>query len=177
MAREQITEILCYDDHKALVNTGIFEDVRRRFSDSQRYKVLTFSNRDSFLEEIREKKNKAACRVTIFGIHDQEEHVEIINDLMIEVRQADTEAGLIILVSGDKAESIKQLLSINADAYIPKNDNAILRIHNAIKKMISVKNLALCLRRRNFSMVVLFGFLGLMLIFFLVSSLIFPDYF
>ena len=177
MAKDPITQIICLDDHKALVTTGILEDVRRRFSDSSRYKVVTFPEKHSFLQMLSEKKERGACRIAIMGIHDDEEHLAMINNLMIGVRQSDPETGLILLVPGDKAESIKQNVSINADAYIPKNDNAILRIHNTVKRIISEKNLAICRKRRNISLMVLSGFLALVVILLLVTFLLLADYF
>lgn len=177
MAKDTITRILCFDDHKALVTTGILEDVRRRFADASRYKVLTFSDRESFLGQLGEKKEANTFRVTILGVHDQEEHFEIVNTLMIEIRQADPETGLILLVPRDKTERIKQIVSITADAYIPKNDNAILRIHNIIKRLTGQRNLDLCMKRRNISLVILFAFIGLSLLLLLISSLFLPEYF
>jgi hypothetical protein len=65
----------------------------------------------------------------------------------------------------------------NIDAYIPKNSNAILRIHNTVKKLISVHNILIFRKRRNLSLYVLLVFLLLAGILIIITRFRFPEYF
>ena len=85
--------------------------------------------------------------------------------------------GLILLVPAEKMDDLKKVVMFNIDAYIPKNANSVLRIHNAIKKLISEHSMAIYRKRRNFSLYVLLAFLGLSAILVLIAYIKLPKYF
>ena len=87
------------------------------------------------------------------------------------------ETGIILLVPGGKTEELQNVISSNIDAYIPKNADAILRIHNNVKKLISEHNIIIFRKRRNFSLYVLLAFLILSALVLLFAYIRYPGYF
>jgi len=74
-------------------------------------------------------------------------------------------------------EDLKKAVRFNIDAYVPRNGNSVLRIHNAVKKLISEQSIIIFRKRRNFSFYVLIGFLILTALLILVTRLRLPKYF
>lgn len=172
MAGIKMTYLLCYDDHRSFT-----DDIRKRFTDSTRYQVESFHNAQDFMENIRKEKIKNSCRVAIIGVPDAREQFEMVEDLTMKIKKADQAAGLILLIPPDKMDDLKKAVRFNIDAYIPRNDNSILRIHNAVKKLISEQSIVLFRRRRNISVYVLLGFLVLAGLLTLVAWLKLPQFF
>ena len=166
------THIFCYDDHRAFA-----ENVRKRFTDLSRYTVVSFQTREEFINRFEQEKEHACCKVAIFGLHDTKEQFEMIDKLTMEIKRIDHGTGLILLGPSDKMEVIKKTVKFNIDAYIPKNANSILRIHNAVKKMISEHCIVTFRKRSNRSVYVLFGFLLLTIILIIVAYFRLPQYF
>jgi DNA-binding NarL/FixJ family response regulator len=172
MAKNVKTHIYCYDDHR-----GFSEDVRKRFSDLSRYTVVSFQAREEFINHLETEKENKFCKVAILGIHDTKEQFGMIDQLTVEIKRIDHGTGLILLGPPDKMEVIKKTMKFNIDAYIPRNANSILRIHNAVKKLISEHSIRIFRKKSNFSIYVLLGFLLLSVIFVLVAWFRFPQYF
>jgi DNA-binding NarL/FixJ family response regulator len=166
------THLYCYDDHR-----GFSEDVRKRFTDTARYTVSSFQTREDFLAHIEEEKTHNFCKVAILGAHETKEQLEMIDQLTMEIMKIDPGIGLIILGPADKMDEIKKMVKFNIDAYIPKNANSILRIHNTVKKLISEHSNGIFRKRRNFSLYILLGFLLLSALFILISYFKVPAYF
>lgn len=101
----------------------------------------------------------------------------MIEKLAGEVKKADPKTGLILLVPANKMEELKKVVRSNIDAYVPKNTNAILRIHNTVKKYISEHNITIYRKRRNFSLYVLLAFLILSALLILIAYFRLPGYF
>ncbi len=177
MAKSAKTIIFCFDDHKALVTTGIMEDVRKRFADTSKYRVISFSAQDELLFHLKEEKDRGSCKVAILGVHETTDNIQMIDSLAMQIKRLSPETGLILLVPGDKMDEIKKTIRFNIDSFIPGNDNAILRIHNAVKKLISEHGLAIFRKRRNYSLYILMAFLLLSLVLILISYLKLPEYF
>ena len=146
MAKNIKTHIFCYDDHR-----GFSEDVRKRFTDLSRYTVISFQTREEFINHLEEEKEHNFCKVAILGLHDTKEQFEMIDQLTMEIKKIDRITGLILLGPPDKMEEIKKTVKFNIDAYIPKNANSILRIHNTVKKLISEHSIGIFRKRRNVS--------------------------
>jgi DNA-binding NarL/FixJ family response regulator len=172
MTKNIKTHLYCYDDHR-----GFSEDVRKRFSDLSRYTVVSFQAREEFINHLETEKEHKFCKVAILGIHDTKEQFEMIDQLTVEIKRIDHGTGLILLGSPDKMEDIKKTIKFNIDAYIPRNTNSILRIHNAVKKLISEHSIRIFRKKSNFSIYVLLGFLLLSVILILVARFRFPQYF
>lgn len=172
MAKIIKTHIYCYDDHR-----GFSEDVRKRFNDLSRYSVESFQTREEFIAHLEAEKEFKFCKVAILGLHDTKEQFEMVDHLTMEIKRIDPATGLILLGPPDKMEVIKKALKFNIDAYIPKNSNSILRIHNNVKKLISEHSIVIFRKKRNFSIYVLMGFLLLSVILIIVAYFRLPQYF
>jgi DNA-binding NarL/FixJ family response regulator len=172
MAGIKMTYLICYDDHR-----NFTEDIRKRFTDTSRYQVESYHNMQEFLDACSIDKGKSACKVAIIGVPEAKEQFEIIDEMTISIKKADPTAGLILLIPPDKVDELKKAVRFNIDAYIPRNANSILRIHNAVKKLISEQSIAIFRKRRNFSFYVLIGFLVLAGLLILIAWLRLPKYF
>jgi DNA-binding NarL/FixJ family response regulator len=172
MAKNIKTHLFCYDDHR-----GFTEDVRKRFTDLSRYTVESFQTQEEFLSSLEAAKEHNFCKVAILGLHDTKEQFEMIDRLAAEVKKIDAKTGLILLGPPDKMEIIRKTVRFNIDAYIPKNANSILRIHNAVKKLISEHSIGIFRKRSHVSIYVLIGFVLISVILILVAWFRLPQYF
>ena len=172
MARNIKTHIFCYDDHR-----GFAEDVRKRFSDTSRYTVISFPTREEFINHIEQERVHNFCKIAILGLHDSKEQFEMIDRMTIEIKKIDHRTGLILIGPTDKIEEIKKTVKYNIDAYIPKNANSILRINNTVKKLISEHSIGVFRKRRNFSLYVLLTFFILSALLALIAFYRLPQYF
>jgi DNA-binding NarL/FixJ family response regulator len=172
MAKKIQTHLFCYDDYR-----GFAEDVRKRFTDTSRYTVESFQTREEFIKKIEEERKNSFCKVAILGVHDTKVQIEMIDHLTIDIKSIDPRTGLILLGPPDKIDEIRKTVKFNIDAYIPKNANSILRIHNAVKKLISEHNIGIFRKRRNISFYLLIGFLVLAVLLILIAYLKLPQYF
>ncbi len=172
MVKNFKTHLFCYDDHR-----GFSEDVRKRFNDTTRYTVVSFQTREEFIDHLEQEKLHNFCKVAILGVHDTKEQYEMIDHLTTDIRRIDQRTGLILLGPPDKMDEIAKCIKFNIDAYVPKNANAILRIHNTVKKLISEHSIGIFRKRRNFSLYVFLVFFLLSLMLILVSYFKLPGYF
>ena len=172
MTENKKTHIYCYDDHR-----GFSDDVRKRFTDSTRYSVVSFQTREEFISKLEEENDHKYCKVAILGLHDTREQFEMIDQLTLLIKKIDPRTGLILLGPPDKMELIRKTLKFNIDAYVPKNANSILRIHNTVKKLISEHSIGIFRKKRNFSIYILLGFLLLSLLLIIITYFRLPQYF
>jgi len=167
-----MTYLLCYDDRRSFT-----EDIRKRFSDAARYQVDSFHNVQDFMDNCCREKEKNSCKVAIIGVPDAREQFEMVESMTKDIKKLDPSTGLIMLVPPDKMDDLKKAVRFNIDAYIPRNANSILRIHNAVKKLISEQSIHIFRKRRNFSFYVLLGFFVLVGLLILVARFRLPQYF
>lgn len=169
MSSKGKTYLICYDDFR-----WFSEDVRGRFDDTSRYNIVSFVAFEEFMAYIERNKVYGYCKVAILGAHDTKEQFELIGRLTAEIKKIDPGIGIILICTPDKMEEIKKIVSSNVDAYIPKNANAILRLHNAVKKLISEYGIDNYRKRRNFSFYALIGFLIFFVILIIIAWLELP---
>jgi hypothetical protein len=172
MAKNITTQIFCFDDHR-----GFTEDIRKRFTDTSRYIVESFQTREELLERIEKEKVHNFCKVAILGVHDSNDQIGMINQLSADIKNKDSRIGLILLGSPDKMDEIKKIVKFNIVAYIPKNANSVLRIHNTVKKLISVHSIGIFKTKKNLSVYILLGFLLLSVLIILIAYFILPQYY
>jgi len=172
MAKNIKTHLFCYDDHR-----GFTEDVKKRFTDTSQYTVISFQTREEFINHLEEEKEHNFCKVAILGMHYTKDQFEMIDQLTMEIKRIDPRTGLILLGPSEKMEEIKKTVKFNIDAYIPRNTNSILRIHNTVKKLISEHSIGIFRKRRNFSLYILLTFLLLSVLLILISYFRLPGYF
>jgi len=172
MDATKMTYLICYDDHRTFT-----EDVRKRFSDSTKYTVESFHTRQEFIDHCRKETENKSCKVAIIGVPEASEQFETIENLTVEVKESDPKTGLILLIPGEKMDALKKVVRSNIEAYVPRNTNAVLRIHNTVKKLISEHNISIYRKRRNFSLYVLLAFLILSGLVILITYFRMPEYF
>ena len=172
MAKNIKTHLFCYDDHR-----GFSEDVRKRFTDTAQYTVMSFQTPEEFISHLEEEKEHNFCKVAILGVHDTKDQFDLIEKLTMDIKRIDQRTGLILLGTPEKMEEIKKNVKFNIDAYIPKNANSILRIHNTVKNLISEHSIGIFRKRRNFSLYILLTFLLLSALLILFAYFKLPEYF
>lgn len=172
MAGTIMTYLICYDDHKSFT-----EDVKKRFSDTSRYIVNSFHNWQEFMENCRRYLEPSSCKVVIIGVPDAKEQFEMIEEMTMQIKKIDHKTGLILLVPPDKIEDLKRIVRFNIDAYIPRNANTVLRIHNTVKKLISEYSIAIFRKRRNFALYVLLAFVIISVLITIFAYFRLPGYF
>ncbi|HLP74223.1 MAG TPA: hypothetical protein VK155_15060 [Bacteroidales bacterium] len=168
MAKGIKTHLFLLDDYRSF--TG---DVRKKFSDSSRYAIDSFQAKDEFLRKLASERQSNACKIAVLGIHDPNGA----DQLLSELRKADAHSGIIFLCPPDKIEDARKNVNLNVDCFIPLNGNAILRIHNTVKKLFSEHYLNIYRKRRNRSLLALLAFIILTGLAILIASLKFPEYF
>ncbi len=166
------TYLFCYDNHR-----NFSDDVKKRFSDKSKYTVVTFHNKDDFLDHLNSQREHNFCKVAILGLQDDKENFETIDHLSGEIKKIDGSTGIILLCPHDKLDEIKKAIRINIESYIPRNANQVLRIHNTVKKLISEHSLMIYRRKRNFSFYFLLIFLAVVMLLAIVAYFKFPQYF
>lgn len=164
MSNKGKTYLICYDDFR-----WFSEEVRSRFDDTTRYNIVSFVAFEEFMAYIERNKVHGYCKVAILGAHDTKEQFELIGRLTAEIKKIDPQIGIILVCTPEKIEEIKKIIPSNVDAYIPKNANAILRLHNAVKKLISEHGIINFRKRRNFSLYTMIGFLILLIILLIIA--------
>jgi DNA-binding NarL/FixJ family response regulator len=172
MAKTRMTYLICYDDHR-----NFTEDIKKRFSDTSRYQVASFHNKQDLLTFCTKEAENNSCKVAVIGVPDAREQFESVDDLTQEIRNSDPGTGLILLVPPDKMDDLKKSVRFNIDAYIPRNANSILRIHNTVKKLFSEYNITIYRKKRNISVYVLLIFIALAAILLIAARFRFPEYF
>lgn len=172
MAKNIKTHLFCYDEHR-----GFADEVKKKFTDASRYTILSFQTQEDFLRSFQSQKENRYCKIAVFVLHDLKNEFADVEYLSSEAIKTDPAAGIILICPPEKIEEIKKSLKFNIDAYIPHNSNSILRLHNAVKKLISEHNIGVFRRRRNISLIVLFSFLLFSILFLLAAYFRLPQYF
>ena len=172
MNRTKITHLVCYDDHRTFT-----DDVRKRFSDDAKYRIESFHTRNDFTDHLRKMTENKSCKVAIIAVPDSAEQIEAIEKLTMDVLKPDPNTGIILIVPDERMEEVRKIIRFNIDAYIPKNTNAMLRIHNEVKKLISEYNINVYRKRRNISIYVLLVFAIISVLAVILAWFKFPMYF
>jgi len=172
MSGIKMTSLICFDDHKSFT-----DEIRKRFSDPARYNVTSFTSRQEFIGYCKNEKENYACKVAIIGVPDAKEQLAMVEEFTMEVKKVDPKTGLILLASPEKMDDVKKTVMFNIDAYIPRNANTVLRVHNTVKKLISEHSINYYRKKRNVSVYILIGFLVIALGTLLFAYFKLPGYF
>ena len=171
MIKNLKTHLFCFDSHRLFT-----EEIRKKFDDHSRYVIHSFQTTGE-LPVIASDSKENSCKIAIIGIHDGMEQAEVIDHLTISLKKTDPLFGIILLCPPDKTEDIRKLIRFNVDEYIPQNRNFVLRIHNTVKKIFSEYSIAIHKKRRNRSLLVVFGFLLFCLLLLMLARIKFPGFF
>lgn len=166
------THLYCFDPHRSFS-----EEIRKKFDDTERYKILSFQNADECLSVLQADKKFNHCKIVLIGLNDSREQYDSAGKMVDQIKKSDSRSGIILLCPPGKTEEVSKTIRKNIDAYIPRNSNSILRIHNAVKKIISEHNISIFRRKRNISIAILGVIIFLSLIVLVLAYLKLPDYF
>lgn len=169
MAKGMKTHLFLLDDYRSFT-----EDVKKKFSDSSRYAIASFQTKDDFLRNFESDNQPKSCKIAILGIHDQ---TGTADQIISGIRKESPDAGVILLCPPDKIDDIRKNIKFPPDSFILHNGNAILRIHNTVKKLFSEFYMKVYRRRRNHSLAVLAAFIIVAVLAIVIASLKFPHYF
>ncbi len=173
MAGKLKTYLYCFDDHR-----NFSEDVKKKFFDRERYNVSSFQAAEELLNHLREtREHHNLCKIAILSINDNEDHLRMIGEIIDKIKETDKKIGLILLCTAGRTDEIRNKIKHHIDAVIPNNTNAILRIHNTVKNMISESTVEKYRIRRNVSFYILAGSVVLSLIIALYAYLKYSWYF
>jgi DNA-binding NarL/FixJ family response regulator len=172
MSKNIKTYLFCFDDHR-----GLTEEVKKQFTDSSKYMLFSFPTREGLIDRLEQEREHRFCKVAILGLHDTKEHFEMIDQLTRDIKKIDFNTRLVLLGPPDKIEEIKKAVKFNIDSYIPHNSNSMLRLHNAVKKLISEHGIRIFRKKKNISIYITVGFLLLCLLLIFFSYFRFPQYF
>ena len=172
MNSTKTAHLICYDDHRVIT-----EDLRKRFSDPAKYKVESFHSRPDFTDALRKLAENRSCKVALIVVPETQDQLDAIGKMTDEISKINPDTGIILIVPADKMEEVRKIIKFNIDAYIKKNSNAILRIHNEVKKLVSEHNINIYRKRRNLSFYILIGFVILAALTILIAYFKLPIYF
>lgn len=172
MTRINQVHLFCLDEHRTFS-----EDVRKRFADTSKYRVISTSSQHEFLRSLEIEKGNKFCKIAVITIYEAKEQGLAIENLARAVKKTDPSAWLIVVYPVEKGEEIKKDIKFNVDAFIPRNDNAIIRLHNTVKRLLGWHNLEISRMRRKLSLVLLLLIFVIAAIILLVAYLKYPVYF
>jgi hypothetical protein len=172
MTKINQAHLFCLDEHRTFS-----EDVRKRFSDASKYRVISTSSQHEFLKTLENERDHSFCKVAVITVYEAKEQGLVIETLAKAVKDTDPEAWLILVYPVEKGEEIKRYLKYNIDGFIPRNDNAIIRLHNTVKRLIGWHHLEISRKRRNLSMLFLLAFAVLSIILLILAYFRYPLYF
>ena len=159
------------DDHRI-----ISEDVKKRFADHNGFEVESYQNEAEFRKQIMDTGKYSTCRIAIIVLNDNGGQTEMVKGLADDIKTHDNRTIVILIYSADKIDDIKSVVD-NADAWIAKNSNSLLRIHNVVKKYMSEHTIEIVKRRRNISLYVLLAFTALVVVAAILARIMYPIYF
>jgi hypothetical protein len=109
-------------------------------------------------------------------MNDNGDQVESVKELTDDIKTNNSATGVVVIYNTDKITDIKNLI-INADAWIPKNSNILLRIYNVVKRLESEHSIVIIKKRRNLSLYILLAFATLSAVAAILARIMFPNYF
>jgi DNA-binding NarL/FixJ family response regulator len=164
--------LFCLDEHRTFS-----EDVKKRFSDTSKYRVISTSSQHEFLKTIENERDHHFCKIAVITIYEAKDHRLVIENLTKAVKETDPSASLILVHPVDKGEEIKKAVRFNIDGFIPRNDNSIIRLHNSVKRLIGWHNLEISRKRRKLSLIILLIFAVISAILLILAYFKYPLYF
>lgn len=151
------TNIICFDEHRHFT-----AQIKNSFSDTDRYHIASFNNRQAFTDYCKKVKDDGTFNIAIIGLFEFGTDTEFFENLMAKIGEAAGEIHIIVIASPCKIEYYKDRAATEADVFIPYNSNAILRVRNAVQRMIAgyhVVRLEKC-RNNSLSVMAVFLFVG-----------------
>ncbi len=172
MPHAEFTYLFCLDEKRSYS-----VEVKRRFNDSTRYEVITSQSRHEFLNLVKQYRAGRSTRIALLPFADTHDQNDPVKTIAAEIREVNPDIIIILLVSGESPDELVAKSGINPFAWVPATNNSVLRIHNAVKKLISEKNLTMKTRRIRRTGRILVGLIIAALLVLVYSIFRFPQYF
>jgi len=172
---KHITHIYLIDDHRIYLS-----EITERFQNPLKYSVESFTDVSKFVEKLDSgaipKKNLHLIFYTI-DFEKSEEEIKKMLDYVVQIKELCNNCEVLILSSKVNEDIENRVRNLGAMAMIQKNENAILRITNYIKGIISERNLEKERKASIFSLKILLFFVIAVALLTLILFIIFPDRF
>jgi DNA-binding NarL/FixJ family response regulator len=172
---KNLTHIHLIDEHRIYLS-----EITERFQNPLKYSVESYSDISTLFENLETsstgKKNLHLVFVSV-DFERSEEEIKKALDSITRIKNLRKNCEIFVL-SSQKDDSLENRVNnYGARALIQKNENAVLRITNFIKGIISEKNLEKTHKATIFSVMILFYFILAVAAITLILFLIFPDRF
>lgn len=167
-----LTNIICFDEYNNFV-----EKVITKFSDTEKYKLATFHNKQTFVDYCEKMNESEQCNVAIIGCFEQDEAMKNSVSVVEAVKAVNPKIGVVAVVPPEKMDLCIKRITSGVDDFIPQNNNAVTRVHNSVKKIISQYNVAVLEKYRNRTILAAALFVLLMIFAAFVLHLSYPQFF
>lgn len=170
-----LTHIHLVDEHRIYL-----AEISERFQNPLKYNLESYSDIATLLDNLETSTTGKKNLHLVFMSVDFEKSEEEVNKMMnaiIRIKELRKNCEVFVL-SSQKDENLEnRVQNIGTRALIQKNENAVLRITNYIKGIISEKNLERKRKATIFSIKILFYFILAVAAITLILFLIYPDRF
>jgi len=173
---KNLTQVYLIDDHKAY-----FNEITERFENPLKYKVNTFTSVLPFIRHLESnpvlKTNLQTVFLSFNTDHNQTGDKPEVIEALQKIKKIIPFSEVFILSFKVSEELESTLISSGASGLIQKNENAVLRMTNKIKGLISEKNLEQKHKVSRIFIKLLIYFVLLVVIITAIVYFIYPDYF
>jgi hypothetical protein len=172
---KNLTHIYLIDEHRIYLS-----EISERFQNPLKYVVESYNDMPKFFENLESSstpKNDLHMVFMSVDLSKDDNETKKIQDSISRIKNFRRNCEVFIL-SPQKDEHLEnKVRNFGARALIQKNENAVLRMTNYIKGIISEKNLEKQHRASIFSIKILFYFILAVAVLTLILFLVFPDRF
>lgn len=173
---KNLTQVYLIDDQKIY-----FKEISKEFENPLKYKVNTFTSVLSFIRHLESnpvlKTNFQIVFLSFNTDHNQTGDKPKVIDVLQKIKKIIPFSEVFILSFKVSEELESKLITSGASGLIQKNENAVLRMTNKIKGLVSEKNLIQKRKVSRISIKLLIYFVLLVVIITAIVYFIYPDYF
>lgn len=136
LEKDWLTHIYYVDDLRTYQS-----ELAKQYAAPEKYKLEIFSGPTEFIDKLRkERTSDRIIRIAILAITSLEEEGSLLEKLE-QMAKRFPDMVFLLLSKKDKEGSVLGQLPVHVRSVIPINDNAVLRINNNLKGIISEINL------------------------------------
>lgn len=172
---KNLTHIYLIDEHRIYLS-----EITERFQNPLKYIVESYSDTSKFFENLESSSSPRKTLHMVFmsvDLEKDDDKTKKILDSISRIKSLRSNCEVFILSSQKDEHLENKVRNFGARALIQKNENAVLRITNYIKGIISEKNLEKERRASIFSIKALFYFILAVAALTLILFFVFPDRF
>lgn len=166
MDKSKKTRILCYDDRNSFSH-----EIKKLFPNSEKYNVISFHNKNTFVDYCRQSNNGFFSNIGIIGFVESTDKIQMLNEFLTEIQETVPDIRFIILTQQKNIGQVFQEVKENTEGIFPINNNMPLRISNCIKRIISECNIQVAAKKRNRALLSVMFFLIFCIISFIMLQM------